>query len=286
MGYSSWGRKETDTTEWLSTHTFWLAEAKRENNKITGISHRFWGKVECLYLDLISHKICRNWWFWGSWKQLFILSSLCPRFIFLKVWQGLHSMPTLWSWEGKMPSMQYQSHVPEEVWCSKRTWKGTGQEKKKIHYSMYSTQIFSNAFFGLWLLWWFSIVSETICSDLVTNQHALVPLLLCKQMLHKIDQALVLDNGGTGIFHSCYGCCCVKLSQSTLEHRSLTGPDKLCSFTDFSFHHCYYQWETQTEAEDVHGNCVLSSRDRSSVYAYQWTGKSVVLWLSTCIVML
>ena len=131
VGYSSWGRKESDTTEWLSSHTFWLAEAKRENNKITGISHRFWGKVERLYLDLISHKICWNWWFWGSWKQLFILSSLCPRFIFLKVWQGLHSMPTLWSWEGKMPSMQYQSHVPEEVWCPKRTWKGTGQKKKE-----------------------------------------------------------------------------------------------------------------------------------------------------------
>ena len=59
-----------------------------------------------------------------------------------------------------------------------------------------------------------------------------------------------------------------------MERRSLTGPDKLCSFTAFSFlflfllfsfHHCYYQWETQTVAEDVHGNCVLSSRDRSSV---------------------
>ena len=166
------GVSEPNTTEWLSARTFWLAEAKRENNKVTGVSHRFWGKAECLYLDLISHKICQNWWFWGSRKQLSIFSSLCPRFVFLQVWPGLHSMPTPWSWEGKMPSTQYQSHVPEEVWCPKRTWKGTGQEKKKIHYSMCATQIFSNAFFCLWLLWWFSIVSEVICSDLVTNQHA------------------------------------------------------------------------------------------------------------------
>lgn len=93
----------------------------------------------------------RNRQLWESREQLFISSSLCPRFLFLKVWPRLRSVPTPWSWEGKIPSTWYQFDALGVGWCPQKKWKDTVQEKiTNTPYLMYSTQMFSNACLCLW----------------------------------------------------------------------------------------------------------------------------------------